>query len=88
MSLISRKNINGMDGEANTSFPLSITSNQSWRRLAVIVQQATFSLTIVGLSSLLIFSVMNDKLFFSELLICSFIIITLVFFQASAKPQK
>ncbi|MFK8164546.1 MAG: hypothetical protein AB8H12_19020 [Lewinella sp.] len=56
--------------------------------MATLVQKAMLPLVLVGIVVLLEFSIFNDKLFFNELLVSSFIILALVFFKTSASPKK
>lgn len=66
----------------------SVSAEQVRERLAALAPKAGVLFAIAGLATLIALSVMNNKLFFNELLISSFIILALIFFKASAAPRK
>lgn len=83
MSSILNRGLNRANNESTTP-----SRAQLWEKAISLASQASLLLVPVGLAGLIALSVMNDKLFFSELLLSSFIVLALMFFKASAAPRK
>jgi hypothetical protein len=74
--------------EAPTSLSLSTYVKELKRKVAVLASNTSLLLVPVGIIAVLSLSIMNDKLFFAELLKCSFIVLALLFFKVGSTPPR
>jgi hypothetical protein len=88
MSSIINKRFSRASNQSTAPSPVFTLPAELQKEIVALAQKAILPLVVVGLVALLAFSALNNKLFFNELLVSSFIILALVFFKASASPQK
>ncbi|WP_020566942.1 hypothetical protein [Neolewinella persica] len=88
MSSIISKRLSRAINESTTSSPAFVLPAELREQIAALAQKAVLPAVVTGLMSLLAFSAFNDKLFFNELLVSSFIILMLVFFKTITLPKK
>jgi hypothetical protein len=88
MSSITSKRLSRANNESTTSSPVFVLPAELQEQIAALAQKAVLPSVVLGLTSLLAFSALNEKLFFNELLVSSFIILALVFFKTIANSPK
>jgi hypothetical protein len=74
--------------KVSTSNPSLVSQAGLREKTLALAPLAIMLVVVLGLAALITLSVMNNKLFFNELLVSAFIIIALMFFKTSAAPRK